>query len=337
MRYENPLYMAEEAAAADLISGGRLQLGISRGSPEPALHGSQAFGYVPAEGESDADLARRKTELFRAAIAGAARRARRSGDGPGAGMLADPAAVARARRPHLVGLRNAGDRRLGGRAGHEPDELDAPARGHRRAVRRAAGRADRDLPRGVGARRAANASRASRSAAASSRSPPTSTAQLFGGRRRTHDQVGYLDGAMARFGKSYTGEPDVIAAELAQDAAVRPPTRVLLTVPEPARRRLQRAPARHDRRARRTRDRLGAHRRANGLTSLVTRDRERRAGSAEDLARSIRSIERRELADVVILDRQARGPSRRPAYRLRTTSSSPQHLANSDSAVNLEG
>ena len=58
MRYENPLYMAEEAAAADLISGGRLQLGISRGSPEPALRGSEAFGYVPAEGETDADLAR---------------------------------------------------------------------------------------------------------------------------------------------------------------------------------------------------------------------------------------------------------------------------------------
>jgi alkanesulfonate monooxygenase SsuD/methylene tetrahydromethanopterin reductase-like flavin-dependent oxidoreductase (luciferase family) len=37
MRYENPLYMAEEAAAADLISDGRLQLGVSRGSPEPAL------------------------------------------------------------------------------------------------------------------------------------------------------------------------------------------------------------------------------------------------------------------------------------------------------------
>ena len=47
MRYENPLYMAEEAAAADLISGGRLQLGISRGSPEPALRGSEAFGHVP--------------------------------------------------------------------------------------------------------------------------------------------------------------------------------------------------------------------------------------------------------------------------------------------------
>ena len=64
MRYENPLYMAEEAAAADLISGGRLQLGISRGSPEPALRGSEAFGYVPGENETDADLARSHAESF---------------------------------------------------------------------------------------------------------------------------------------------------------------------------------------------------------------------------------------------------------------------------------
>src|SRR5690242_12290806 len=65
MRYENPLYMAEDAAAADLIADGRLQLGVSRGSPEPALRGSETFGYVPPEGQTDADFARSKTALFR--------------------------------------------------------------------------------------------------------------------------------------------------------------------------------------------------------------------------------------------------------------------------------
>src|SRR5436190_5386524 len=66
LRYENPLYMAEDAAAADLLSGGRLQLGISRGSPEPAWRGAEAFGY-----SLDHEQAREKTALFRAAIAGA--------------------------------------------------------------------------------------------------------------------------------------------------------------------------------------------------------------------------------------------------------------------------
>src|SRR3954467_7325745 len=72
MRYENPLYMAEEAGATDLLADGRLQLGISRGSPETALRGSEAFGYVPPEGENDSFVARQKTQIFRAAIPGAA-------------------------------------------------------------------------------------------------------------------------------------------------------------------------------------------------------------------------------------------------------------------------
>src|SRR5687767_13019133 len=64
MRYENPLYMAEDAGAADLISGGRLQLGISRGSPEQVVDGWRYFGYEPAEGESDADMARHRAEVL---------------------------------------------------------------------------------------------------------------------------------------------------------------------------------------------------------------------------------------------------------------------------------
>jgi alkanesulfonate monooxygenase SsuD/methylene tetrahydromethanopterin reductase-like flavin-dependent oxidoreductase (luciferase family) len=64
MRYENPLYMVEDAGAADLISGGRLQLGISRGSPEQVIDGWRYFNYAPAEGETDADMGRRKALEF---------------------------------------------------------------------------------------------------------------------------------------------------------------------------------------------------------------------------------------------------------------------------------
>jgi alkanesulfonate monooxygenase SsuD/methylene tetrahydromethanopterin reductase-like flavin-dependent oxidoreductase (luciferase family) len=64
MRYENPLYMAEDAGAADLIAGGRLQLGISRGSPEQVIDGWRYFGYQPAEGQNDADMGRRHAEIF---------------------------------------------------------------------------------------------------------------------------------------------------------------------------------------------------------------------------------------------------------------------------------
>src|ERR1700684_935606 len=64
MRYENPLYMAEDAGSADLISGGRLQLGISRGSPEQVIDGFRYFGDVPAEGTDQADMAREHTRVF---------------------------------------------------------------------------------------------------------------------------------------------------------------------------------------------------------------------------------------------------------------------------------
>jgi alkanesulfonate monooxygenase SsuD/methylene tetrahydromethanopterin reductase-like flavin-dependent oxidoreductase (luciferase family) len=71
MRYENPLYMVEDAGAADLIAGGRLQLGISRGSPEQVIDGFRYFGYVPPEGATDADMARQHTEAFLRALRGA--------------------------------------------------------------------------------------------------------------------------------------------------------------------------------------------------------------------------------------------------------------------------
>jgi len=70
MRYENPLYMAEDAGAADLISGGRLQLGISRGSPEQVIDGFRYFGYQPQEGQDSGDMAREHTRVFLDVIQG---------------------------------------------------------------------------------------------------------------------------------------------------------------------------------------------------------------------------------------------------------------------------
>lgn len=59
MRYCEPHAFVEDAGAADLIAGGRLQLGISRGSPEQVVDGWRHFGFSPREGETDADMARR--------------------------------------------------------------------------------------------------------------------------------------------------------------------------------------------------------------------------------------------------------------------------------------
>ena len=78
MRYENPLYMAEDAGAADLISGGRLQLGISRGSPEQVVDGWRYFGYQPQEGQTDADMAREHAQALLEVLGGKRLRAAQS-------------------------------------------------------------------------------------------------------------------------------------------------------------------------------------------------------------------------------------------------------------------
>src|SRR6478752_3975273 len=70
MRYENPFYMAEDAGSADLIATGRLQLGLSRGSPEQVIDGWRYFGFQPDEGKSDADMGRAHAEVFLDALKG---------------------------------------------------------------------------------------------------------------------------------------------------------------------------------------------------------------------------------------------------------------------------
>jgi len=232
MRYENPLYMAEEAAAADLISGGRLALGISRGSPEPALRGAEAFGYVPGEDRTDAELARAKTRLFLAAIAGAPVV---QGDpamtGPNVTLPIQPQSPGlseriwwgsgtRATAPWVAeqGLNMMSSTLLVEDTGVPFDELQAEQIAIFREAWREAGW-----------------EREPRVSVSRSVIPITSDIDrlYFGGRGGAEeaDQVGRLEGTLARFGKSYIGEPDAIAAELSRDAAVREADTLLLTVP----------------------------------------------------------------------------------------------------------
>jgi alkanesulfonate monooxygenase SsuD/methylene tetrahydromethanopterin reductase-like flavin-dependent oxidoreductase (luciferase family) len=230
MRYENPLYMAEEAAAADLISGGRLQLGVSRGSPEPALRGSESFGYVPTEAQTDADLARAKTALFRAAIGGAGVARADTGRPDSTAMLAI--------QPQSPGL---GDRIWWG-AGTRQTAMWAAQQGMNLQSSTLISE-DTGVPFGdlqaeqIAMYRSAwlEAGHARTPRISVSRSVIPITSDLdrmyFGGRGDTSDQIGYIDGGIARFGRSYTGEPDVIAEELSRDAAVREADTVLLTVP----------------------------------------------------------------------------------------------------------
>ena len=162
MRYENPFYMAEDAGAADLIAGGRLQLGISRGSPEQVIDGFRHFGYVPREGETDADMARRHAEVFLELLKGEG--FAQPNPRP---MFPNPPGLLRL-EPYSPGLREriwwgAGvdrDGRLDRAAGHEPDELDARVRRERRAAPRPAAQADRRVSGGLeGGRPRARAAR----------------------------------------------------------------------------------------------------------------------------------------------------------------------------------
>ncbi|NQX28811.1 LLM class flavin-dependent oxidoreductase [Microbacteriaceae bacterium VKM Ac-2854] len=229
MRYENPLYMAEEAAAADLISAGRLQLGVSRGSPETALRGSESFGYVPGDGETDADSARQRTAVFRAAIAGAgfaqpnpqmSRSTSPLNVQPQSPGLEDRIWWGSGTRATAVwvaeqGMNLQSSTLLTEDTGVPFDELQAE---------------QIQLYRDAWA--AAGWQREPRVSVSRSVLPITSDIDraYFGG-RGDGDQVGILDGARSRFGRSYTGEPDAIARELAADAAVAAADTVLLTVP----------------------------------------------------------------------------------------------------------
>jgi len=229
MRYENPLYMAEEAAAADLISGGRLQLGVSRGSPETVLRGAETFGYQPSDGETDADLARRKTELFLAAIGGAAvARTDPARTGISGGLAIQPQSPGLADRIWW-GSGTRATAQWAARAGMNlqsstllTEDTGVPF-GDLQAEQI-------QLYRDAWAEQGWD--RAPRVSVSRSVLPITEDIdRLYFGEQAHDDQVGVLDGVHARFGRTYTGEPGQIAAELAADAAVQAADTVLFTVP----------------------------------------------------------------------------------------------------------
>ena len=201
--------------------------GISRGSPEQVIDGWRYFGYVPAEGETDADMARRHAEVFLELARGrGVRRAQPAADVPqSAGPAAPRAALPGPARPHLVGRRLERHRGVGGEAGHEPPELDPEVRRERRAVPRPAGGADRRLPRGV-ARGRARARAARLGEPQHLRAGRRSRPRLLRPRRQGSDQIGYIDETTrAIFGRTYAAEPDVLVERLARTRPSRRPTR----------------------------------------------------------------------------------------------------------------
>ena len=232
MRYENPLYMAEDAGAADLISGGRLQLGISRGSPEQVVDGFRYFGYPPAEGSDHATMAREHARVFLEVIEGNG-----FAEPNPRPMFPNPPGLLRV-EPHSPGLRDrvwwgAGTRQTAVWTAEQGMNLmsstllteDTGVPFHQLQAEQ--------IQQFRDAWQAAGHQREPRVSVSRSIFPIVSDQDraYFGQEAGGQDQVGYLDGGAARFGKTYAGEPDTLVKELAEDEAVAAADTLLLTVP----------------------------------------------------------------------------------------------------------
>lgn len=233
MRYENPLYMVEDAGAADLISGGRLQLGISRGSGEQVIDGWRYFGYQPAEDETHADMARRHTAAFLEVLKGEG--FAQPNPQP---MFPNPPGALRL-EPHSEGLR---DRIWWGAASNATAEWAAEMGMNLQSSTLKTDETGEPLHVQQAAQ--IRAFRAAWKEAGHARTPRASVSRsifalvndmdraYFGRAGETEDHIGYLDAnTRSIFGRSYAAEPDVLIEQLAKDEAIAEADTLLLTVP----------------------------------------------------------------------------------------------------------
>ena len=233
MRYENPLYMIEDAGAADLIAVGRRQLGISRGSPEQVIDGWRYFGYQPADGESDADMGRRHAEVFLDLLSG--KGFAQPNPQP---MFPNPPGLLRL-EPTSEGLRE----RIWWGAASNATAIWAAGLGMN--LQSSTLKTD-ETGEAFHVQQAAQirAYRAAWKEAGHPREPRVSVSRsifaliderdraYFGASGENEDQIGYIDPrTRAIFGRSYAAEPDVLIEQLRQDEAIAEADTLLLTVP----------------------------------------------------------------------------------------------------------
>jgi alkanesulfonate monooxygenase SsuD/methylene tetrahydromethanopterin reductase-like flavin-dependent oxidoreductase (luciferase family) len=233
MRYENPYYMAEDAGAADVISRGRLQLGISRGSPEQVIDGWRHFGFVPGEGQSDADMARRHAEVFLKLLEGEG--FAQPNPRP---MFPNPPGLLRL-EPHSEGLLE----RIWW--GSSSDDTARWAAKLGMNLQSSTLKTDETgEPLHVQQRKQIEAYREAWKEAGHKREPRVSVSRsifalvddrdraYFGRGGNEEDQIGYIDPTTrAIFGRSYAAEPETLVRQLAADEAIAAADTLLLTVP----------------------------------------------------------------------------------------------------------
>ena len=233
MRYENPLYMAEDAGAADLISGGRLQLGISRGSPEQVIDGWRYFGYQPQDGEADAEMARGHAEVLLEVLRG--KGFAKPNPRP---MFPNPPGLLRV-EPHSEGLR---DRIWWGAASQRTAAWAAELGMNMQSSTLITNESDK--PFHAQQAEQIQVFRDAWEKAGHEREPRVSVSRsifaivddrdraYFGHRNQDADQVGLIDPQTeAIFGRTYAAEPDVLIQQLREDTAIAAADTLLLTVP----------------------------------------------------------------------------------------------------------